>query len=433
MRPMALRDVKIDKWLCQYKNMKITYIHQYFNTPEMFGSTRSYEMARRLVQMGHEVNLITTKRDGDRENTWHVTDEAGIKVHWISIPYSNKMGFGERLRAFSLFGFYAARKAASMSADIIFATSTPLTIALPAIYAKWRQNIPMVLEVRDLWPEVPIAIGALSNPVMAFMAKCLEKFAYANSASIVALSPDMRAGVARTGYPHARIHVIPNGADPELFDAPGTLGEEFRALHEIPADAKLMVYAGTLGKVNGVSYLVELAAAMLADRRFFVLIIGDGAESDEVRLLAQSAGCLSQNLMMIPPVPKKQVPQVFNAADIVISTVIPITALWANSANKIFDGMAAGCCIAINHGGWLADLLRERDAGLVLSPVAEEAALQIKSMLDSTDDLARMKSNARQLADSLFARDALANQLESVFKKTSRNSKDGSRAESAQN
>ena len=395
--------------------MKITYIHQYFNTPKMFGSTRSYEMARRLVQMGHEVNLITTKRDGNSESTWRVTDEAGIKVHWISIPYSNKMGFGARLHAFFLFGFYAARKAASISADTIFATSTPLTIALPAIFAKWRLNIPMVLEVRDLWPEVPIAMGALSNPIMAFMAKCLEKFAYANSASIVALSPDMRVGVARTGYPEARIHVIPNGADPELFDAPDTLGDEFREQHGIPAGATLMVYAGTLGKVNGVSYLVKLAAAMLADRRFFVLVIGDGAESHEVRLLAQSTGCLGQNLIMIPPVPKNQMPQVLNAADIVISTVVPIKALWANSANKIFDGMAAGCCLAINHGGWLADLLREKDAGLVLSPDAEEAALQIKSMLDSTHDLGKMKSNARQLADSLFSRDALANQLEEVL------------------
>ena len=325
------------------------------------------------------------------------------------------MGFGARLHAFFLFGFYAARKAASISADTIFATSTPLTIALPAIFAKWRLNIPMVLEVRDLWPEVPIAMGALSNPIMTFMAKCLEKFAYANSASIVALSPDMRVGVARTGYPEARIHVIPNGADPELFDAPDTLGDEFREQHGIPAGATLMVYAGTLGKVNGVSYLVKLAAAMLADRRFFVLVIGDGAESHEVRLLAQSTGCLGQNLIMIPPVPKNQMPQVLNAADIVISTVVPIKALWANSANKIFDGMAAGCCLAINHGGWLADLLREKDAGLVLSPDAEEAALQIKSMLDSTHDLGKMKSNARQLADSLFSRDALANQLEEVL------------------
>lgn len=410
---------KINRRLRQGSLMKITYIHQYFNTPQMVGSTRSYEMARRLVQMGHEVNLITTTRDGDKGRTWRVTNEAGIKVHWISIPYSNKMGFGARLHAFLLFGFYAARKAASISADAILATSTPLTIALPAIYAKWRQNIPMVLEVRDLWPEVPIAMGALGNPFMAFMAKCLEKFAYANSASIVALSPDMRVGVGRTGYPEARIHVIPNGADPELFDASGILGKEFRDLHSIPADATLMVYAGTLGKVNGVSYLVKLASAMLADRRFFVLIIGDGAESDKVRLLAQSTGCLGKNLIMIPPVPKNQMRQVLNAADIVISTVIPIKALWANSANKIFDGMAAGCCIAINHGGWLAELLRERHAGIVLSPVAAEAALQVKALIDSPRDLQRMKSNAQGLADSLFSRDALANKLDAVLKNVS--------------
>ena len=175
--------------------MRITYLHQYFNTPEMSGGTRSYEMARRLVAMGHEVNMITSWREDDGRKGWFETAEAGIKVHWLPVPYSNKMGFKERISAFFRFAWGAARKAASLPADVVFATSTPLTIALPGVYAARRQKAPMVFEVRDLWPELPIAIGALKNPFLQFMARQLELFAYRNSKAIVALSPGMRDGV----------------------------------------------------------------------------------------------------------------------------------------------------------------------------------------------------------------------------------------------
>jgi thioesterase domain-containing protein len=110
--------------------MKITYLHQYFNTPSMSGGTRSYEMAKRLVAKGHEVNMITSWREDDGRKGWFETEEAGIRVHWLPVPYSNKMGFRERINAFIRFAFGAARKAASLPADLVFATSTPLTIAL---------------------------------------------------------------------------------------------------------------------------------------------------------------------------------------------------------------------------------------------------------------------------------------------------------------
>lgn len=132
--------------------MRITYLHQYFNTPEMSGGTRSYEMARKLVAMGHEVNMITSWRENDGKTDWFETEEAGIHVHWIPVPYSNKMGFYERLRAFTKFAVYSSLKAIQLKSDIIFATSTPLTIAIPGVIASKINHIPMVFEVRDLWP-----------------------------------------------------------------------------------------------------------------------------------------------------------------------------------------------------------------------------------------------------------------------------------------
>ena len=192
----------------------------------MPGGTRSYEMARRLVAMGHEVNMVTSWREEKAQwspllpknkSGWFVTDEAGIKVHWLPVPYSNRMGFGERIRAFFLFALRSAQRAAALDADIVFATSSPLTIALPAVYAARRRKVPMVFEVRDLWPEMPIAMAALQSPLQIRAARALESWAYRNAAAVVALSLGMKQGVVDTGYPARQVAVIPSSSDNQGF------------------------------------------------------------------------------------------------------------------------------------------------------------------------------------------------------------------------
>ena len=152
--------------------MKIIYLHQYFNTPQMSGGTRSYEMARRFVAAGHEVHMITSHREeSDDFSEWLEEIIDGIHVHWLSVPYSNNMGFKARVLAFLKFAVASGVKARKVGGDVIFATSTPLTIALPAIYAAKRLKKPMVFEVRDLWPELPIEVSALKNPFLKICAR----------------------------------------------------------------------------------------------------------------------------------------------------------------------------------------------------------------------------------------------------------------------
>ena len=128
--------------------MRLVYLHQYFNTPQMSGGTRSYEMARRFVAAGHEVHVITSRRTGKAkagDRQWTTTLEAGIQVHWCWVPYSNEMSLMRRMAAFVRFAVAAARRSVSIGGDAIFATSTPLTIAFPAIYAHWRHASPSYL------------------------------------------------------------------------------------------------------------------------------------------------------------------------------------------------------------------------------------------------------------------------------------------------
>lgn len=383
----------------------------------MTGGTRSYEMARRLVMRGHEVHVVTTWRDKSDAKGWFQTQEDGIHVHWLPVAYNNRMSYPKRTLAFCRFAIRSAQKAASLRGDLIFATSTPLTIALPGAFASRALKVPMVFEVRDLWPEVPIAMGILRNPVLQKVAIGLEKFAYRNSAEVVALSPGMKDGVVKQGYPAERVTEIPNSADLDFFDPRKANADAFRAAHPEFAGRSLVVYTGTFGAANGVSYAVRLASACLRKKsEICFALIGDGAELDKVRAEAEAAGVLGKNLFIYPPVPKRSMPDILAGADVALSLFIDVKALWANSANKFFDSLASGTPVAINYGGWQAELLEKHGAGLALPANDPDAAAEnLSRFLSDKERLLKASRAARELAEKRFSRDELAKQLDEVL------------------
>jgi len=397
--------------------MKILYLHQYFNTPDMPGGTRSYELGRRLVDMGHEVHLITSWREPDGKSGWFETQEEGIQVHWLRNPYSNRMGFRKRIRSFVRFAWAASLLAWKLDGDVVFATSTPLTIAIPGILSSLGRRRPLVFEVRDLWPELPIAIGALSNPIAIGLARGLEWMAYHRAEHVVALSPGMAEGVISRGVSSNDVSVIPNSSDLELFKPDPEARDRFRRRHPWIGDRPLVVYTGTLGRINGVGYFARLSAVMrqcAPNARF--LVVGDGAEWSEVEALAEELGVLGVNFRMWRRLPKRDLPEVLAAADIATSLFIDEPAMWNNSANKFFDALSTGTPLAVNYRGWQADILQKHDAGIVMDPTnPEHAAEELLECLQAPRRLAAMSVSARALAEYKFSREDHARKLEQVL------------------
>lgn len=399
--------------------MKIVYLHQYFNTPDMVGGTRSYEMARRLVDKGHSVHMITSiQKPANGDALWQRTDESGIDVHWTPVPYNNSMSYNDRIKAFFAFAWRAARKATTFSPDVIFATSTPLTIALPAVYGAKRAKCPMVFEVRDLWPLVPIEIGALSNPITKQAGLQLERFAYRHAKRIVALAPGMGDHVVQIGYPKENVTIIPNGSDLDLFDVGEKAGKDLRRTHAWLGDNPLVLYTGALGLINGADYLAEIAAVCLErapDIRF--ALIGAGREKDLIRARAAELGVLDKNFFLLGAMPKKDVPAWHAAADLTTALMQGPECLWKHAVqNKFFDSLAAARPIACNFRGWQSEIADEADAGIIIDyRNPESAADQFIKVLRDRDWLKRAGANARRLGEERFDRDLLANSLETVL------------------
>ncbi|MFI5892313.1 glycosyltransferase family 4 protein [Actinoplanes sp. NPDC051513] len=393
--------------------MYITYLHQYFITPDMAGGTRSFEFARRLVERGHQVHMVTGDPAGVRART---STESGIVVHWLPVPYDNAMSYRRRLWSFLSFVCRSAIVAGRLRNDLVFASSTPLTVAIPGAYAAWRRRVPMVLEVRDVWPELPIAVGALRSPVSRWAAHRLEAWAYRRSAHVIALSPGMAASIRRR-FPRVPVAVVPNSSDRALFGGADRAGESLRRATPWLQDRPLVLYAGSLGRANGVDYLARMAARLAAtDPDVRIAILGDGRMRNEIQDLATGLGVLDRNFFMLGAVSKAEVVAFFSACDLATSMFVNVRELGDNSPNKVFDAFAAGRPVAVNHGGWIAELLAESGAGLVLPPDDPEgAAGAVSAFLRDPSAVKAARAAAFDLARDRFDRDLLFQDFERVL------------------
>jgi glycosyltransferase involved in cell wall biosynthesis len=411
------------------EHLTVIYLHQYFNTPNMPGSTRSFEMARRLVSKGHVVHMITSVRDGNsgRESGWRTTIEGGVIVHWLPVDYRNSMGFFRRLWAFVKFAIFASVKASTLKGDLVFATSTPLTIVIPGLIASTLRRVPLVFEVRDLWPDVPIAMGVLKNPIGKFLARRLEMTAYRRSAQVVALAPGMRDDIIAKGIDATKITVIPNGCDLGIFGC--DLSELVRELRDVTTwlgSRKLVFYGGAVGRLNGVEYLVDVAAAMRrTDPEVRFLVIGEGAEWGLVECRARELGVLNANFFMKSSLPKDQLAVWLAASDMALALISAPRVLWKDAVqNKFFDALAAGKPVGCNFSGFQSQVAVEHGVGFIFpSNDAESAARVMRGLLQDEDWLNGVAVRARSLAAGQFNRDLLASRLEEVLTRAARGDK----------
>jgi len=406
--------------------MKIIYLHQYFNTPKKAGGVRSYDVAKQLVDNNHQVEMVTSDNEDllnseklrklNKINGWRNTNEEGINVHWYSIFYSHKLSYYKRLMAFFSFAYHASKKGLTLEGDVVYASSTPLTIAIPAIYISWRKSIPLVFEVRDLWPDVPIAIGVLKNPIIKYLAKRLESYAYKKSKAVVALSSGIRNGIIKAGCDKNKVIVIPNFSNRELFSMNNS-GEKFRASRGWLEESPLVIYTGSFGVINGVDYLVDIAEQLaLLKSDIKILLIGGGGQYDNVILYAKKKNVLNNNLFIESGISKLELPQLLAAADLSSNIVINVPEVWNNSANKFFDSLASGTPVLINGRGWQADLIDEEDVGITTFGLTfHQAALKINQFLHDKEALSKSSKNAQIIAEKYFDKNELVKKIEQVL------------------
>lgn len=367
--------------------MNIIYLHQYFKFPNENGGTRSYDLAKSFVKNGIKVNVVTSTSEQKYKTNkkWTVIEKDGLIIHYIYLPYDNNLSYLQRSLVFIKFLWFSSIHLLKLKCDVVLATSTPLTIGIPALIKKKFNKTPFIFEVRDVWPEAVIAIGALKNKKLQKLLYSLERKIYKNAKVIVPLSTDMQKSIV-VRYPQFREKadvVIENISELNRFQK---LKDKIYLKDIIGFNPRFSIlYAGTFGKVNGIEYIIDLAEKTLnLDSSLVYILIGAGSMKNKVIEYAKEKEVLNNNVFILNPVSKGELPIWYNSVNMGSSFVAPIKELWANSANKFFDTLASSKPILINHEGWQAKIIREDNLGYVLPPFLTDD--EIKKFVDYTND-----------------------------------------------
>lgn len=396
--------------------MKILYFHQHFSTPKGATGIRSYAMAQSLIKHGHQVTMVCgagANKGQSGLNTDFVNGVRrgcvdGIEIIEFDLPYSNKFSFFKRALIFILFALKSIKVALTEKYDILFATTTPLTAGIPGIFAKWFRRKPFVFEVRDLWPELPKAMGVIKNPIILWMMSLLEWLSYHSADRLIGLSPGIVDGIKKRGISEEKIASIPNGCDLNIF------AQKYSPWRpEFVCDTDLMViFTGTHGLANGLGAVIDVAMELKRRQRndIKLVLIGDGMQKKSLQQRAKELSL--ENVIFHDPVNKTKLAGLMAGADIGLQILENVPAFYyGTSPNKFFDYIAAGLPVLNNYPGWLAELIEENKCGFVVEPEnPPQFADVLEYAADNREILKPMGENAQFLAKTKFDRFTLANQ-----------------------
>ncbi|MCH8118710.1 MAG: glycosyltransferase family 4 protein [Planctomycetes bacterium] len=392
--------------------MHILYIHQHFATPAGSTGTRSYEFARRWVKAGHKITLITGHYDigglqVDKTLYQKQTIE-GINVVVVGTKYSNKQSYLRRITSFlsfCLLSIYAGMR--TKGVDVIYASSTPLTVGIPAMVIKWVKRVPFIFEVRDQWPEIPIELNIITNSFLIKILLWLEKTIYKNCSSLITLSPGAAVRIRAVLTEEKPITIIPNSCDIDIFrpDIDGSAVRQRRGWK----DKLVLLHTGAMGKVNGLDFVIDAAERLKDHSDIIFVLIGDGNQKPFLESRVKKLGLT--NVEILSSVPKGELSDFYAAADIGLVIIGNFPIIEHNCANKFFDSLSAGKPVLLNYSGWQRKILEGNEAGFGCDLCNLDQFVEKVLYLNShSRQVEQMGQNARRVAVKNFNRDDLAKQ-----------------------
>lgn len=397
--------------------MKVLYFYQYFSTPKGSWGTRVYEFCKEWVEQGHEVTVVTSiysKSDLKAEKLIEEQIFDGIKVKVLNVYIDNKQSLVKRIWSFVKFCMLSSWYALTQKADVVVASSGPLTVGLPGLIAKKIARRKLVFEVRDLWPGGAIELGIIKNPTLIKLFRWFEKQCYKNADYIVGLSPGMVADIQKR-YGYKNIESITNSANLELF---GT--KQNAPLPDYFNDKKVAIYTGNIGVTNN-SYLLFRAAQLLNEmgrHDIVILLIGDGKQKEELVKKAGEEGLT--NFIVQGLMPKVDLVNYLQNSLVSLVTFTDTPVLSTVSPNKLYESLAAGVPVIQNTTGWLVGLLNENKCGYNVHPEDESDLVEkLLFLADNPAEAAKMGEIGKQLAASEFDKKILAGRMLKVLENVS--------------
>jgi glycosyltransferase involved in cell wall biosynthesis len=397
--------------------LNVCYLVQQFHPEVGAGPARVAEMALRWQERGARVTVVTAMPNrpegrihSDYRGKLFQQDEwNGIRVLRSWLYASPKHGFARTVLNNTTFMLTGALHALARAErfDVLIASSPPFFLHIAGAAVSRLRGVPLVLEVRDLWPDYLVGMGMLKGRAAVRGIFATERALFRQASRVVVVTDSFRQRVMEKGVPAERISVIPNGVDAQQYyasDEPAPFPELRRAGGEF-----LVGYLGNIGAGQGLASVVDAAALLAREApgiRF--VLAGDGPEREAVTARAREHGI--GNLSIHPPIPKDATRAFYNACDACLVPLAPFPILQETIPSKIFEVMACERPVLASLGGEGAEIVRRSGGGLVVPPgeprEIADAVLRLRAM--SEDERAALGRSGRDFVTLHYSREVLA-------------------------
>ena len=387
--------------------MTILYFYQYFSTPQGSWGTRVFEFAKRWSEKGDKIIVVTSIYDKSDLTSSGLSQDFsfnGVDVKVLNIKISNKQPKLQRIWTFIWYSILSSYYAVTIKADVVIASSGPITAGIPGLVAKFLRGRKLIFEVRDMWPEGAIQMGLISNPLLIKLAYKFERLCYKSSKKIVALSPGMENEIKEKGFNN--VISVPNASDNDVFSR----NTDDFVTPEWMKGKKVFLYTGNIGKVNNSFLIVHAAQLLKDDPNILFLFIGDGQQRDEI--LEYIRINQINNIRILGLMPKNDLVAFVQRAYIMLVPLEGKPILDTSSPNKLFDAMAAGIPVIQTTQGWIKTLLIENNCGFTVPYNNPEALAEVCTSIANNLELRnQMGLNSKKLATTEFERGNLSEKM----------------------
>lgn len=392
-------------------------------------AARAAELAHHWASAGHDVSVLTgfpNHPTGMVPDEWRsrlrrlIYDEkiGNVNVYrtWLW-PLPNRKSH-ERMRNYASFCISAALRGITIPRpDVIIATSPQLLVGLSGWWLAFARQIPFVFEVRDLWPESLVAVGAgKEDSLLYHVLGRVARFLYRCSDRIVVVSPAFKDHLTeRWRLPAEKIAVVENGVETDLF-TPQPLAADQALRRQLGFEGKFLVsYIGTMGNAHGLETLLDAAAHLQHQNpEVQFLLVGEGAEKERIKFLAQSRSLA--NVHFLDQQPRERIPALISASEAclvllkrtdVFKTVIP---------TKMLEFMSCARPVILGVAGQAQQIIEDSGAGIAIEPENAEALSASIHQLATDHELAkRLGQKGREYILQHFSRDRTAQKYTGIL------------------
>lgn len=395
--------------------MHILFLSHYYPPEVNAPASRTSEHCREWVKAGHRVTVVTCAPNhpsgklypGFRNRLFQRETLHGVEVVRVWTLLAANEGFVRRTLNYVSFMLGATLALPRLDKpDVVVSTSPQFFCGLTGYIFRLFRRTPWVLEIRDLWPESIVTVGAMKKGLITRTLESIERFAYRKAGHIVSVTESFVAHIGERCQGSQKISVIKNGVDLTIFKKDARSGEAMR--RELGLEGKVVAaYVGTHGMAHGLDTILEAADKLRGDRRIALLLVGDGAE--RARLVEKAANMGLDNVKILGQRPKRDMPGIWAATDISIILLKKSDLFRKVIPSKMFEAMAMECPIVLGVEGESRELLEAGGAGLAIEPEnADELASVIVKLADNPDQRAQIGRSGGIFVREHFDRARLA-------------------------